>query len=88
MDSYTQELVDLIFSHVNSFSRTFLNGHTPYESFRYSILKMYKIHKKRLNFSEFGIIKFILMVSTISQWDLVLQLSNTLIIGILRQYIN
>ena len=35
MDPYTQELIDLIFSHVNSFSRTSLNGHTPYESFRF-----------------------------------------------------
>ena len=35
MDSYTQELIDLIFSHINSFSRTSLNGHTPYESFRF-----------------------------------------------------
>lgn len=35
MDSYTQELVDLIFSHVNSFNRQSLNGHTPYESFKF-----------------------------------------------------
>ena len=35
MDPYTQELINLIFSHVNSFSRTSLNGHTPYESFRF-----------------------------------------------------
>ena len=35
MDPYTQKLIDLIFSHVNSFSRTSLNGHTPYESFRF-----------------------------------------------------
>ena len=35
MDPYTQELIDLIFSHVNSFSRTSLNRHTPYESFRF-----------------------------------------------------
>ena len=35
MEPYTQELIDLIFSHVNSFSRTSLNGHTPYEYFRF-----------------------------------------------------
>lgn len=35
MDPYTQELIDLIFSHVDSFNRQSLNGHTPYESFKF-----------------------------------------------------
>jgi len=37
--------------------------------------KFKKYTKKRLNFSKFGITKFNLVVFTISQWDLVLQLS-------------
>lgn len=35
MDSYSQELIDYIFSHINSFNRCSLNGHTPYESFKF-----------------------------------------------------
>ncbi|WP_448923697.1 hypothetical protein, partial [Holdemanella biformis] len=42
---------------------------------------LYLIHKKtqknEVKFSEFGITKFNLVVFTISQWDLVLQLSKT-----------
>ena len=34
-----------------------------------------KTHKNEVKFSEFGITKFNLVVFTISQWDLVLQLS-------------
>ena len=34
-----------------------------------------KTHKNEVKFSEFGITKFNLIVFTISQWDLVLQLS-------------
>ena len=35
-----------------------------------------KIQKNEVKFSEFGITKFNLVVFTISQWDLVLQLSK------------
>ena len=45
----------------------------------YSKLKKYT--KKRLNFSKFGITKFNLVVFTISQWDLVLQLSKYIYLG-------
>ena len=36
-----------------------------------------KTHKNEVKFSEFGITKFNLVVFTISQWDLVLQLSSS-----------
>lgn len=35
-DSYTQDTVDLIFSHVNSVKRKSLNGKTPYEMFSFT----------------------------------------------------
>ncbi|MHB1452585.1 MAG: IS30 family transposase, partial [Saccharofermentanales bacterium] len=35
-DSFTQETVDLIFSHVNSVKRKILNGKSPYEVFAYT----------------------------------------------------
>lgn len=35
MDLYTQNLIDFIFSNVNSFSRASLNGKTPYKSFEF-----------------------------------------------------
>ena len=40
--------------------------------------KQKKTKKNEVKFSEFGITKFNLVVFTISQWDLVLQLSKTI----------
>jgi IS30 family transposase len=34
-DSFTQETVNLVFSHVNSVKRKALNGKTPYEMFSF-----------------------------------------------------
>ena len=34
-DNFTQETVDLIFSHVNSIKRKILNGKSPYEMFSF-----------------------------------------------------
>ncbi|MCL1852707.1 MAG: IS30 family transposase, partial [Peptococcaceae bacterium] len=35
-DNYSQETVNLIFSHVNSIKRKILNGRTPYELFAFT----------------------------------------------------
>ena len=35
-DNFTQDTVDLIFSHVNSVARKKLNGKTPYELFHFT----------------------------------------------------
>ena len=35
-DGFTQNTVDLIFSHVNSVKRKILNGKTPYEMFSFT----------------------------------------------------
>lgn len=48
----------------------------PYSQIFYT--QNVKNTQKRLNFSKFGITKFNLVVFTISQWDLVLQLSISL----------
>lgn len=50
MDGYPQELIDQIFSHVNSLSRSSLNGRSPYESFRFRYGKkvLDKLHIKNI----------------------------------------